>query len=171
MNLKGLYQTVIEHAINTQQSHLDFCTPFQKMKERTYNLNFGRQTGKTQAIVESIHDNAFNYNCIVIAKNNNRLQDILERLQLLREPYEKSYSYGNERTQLKRTFGFSENKLEYIIPSLRGHNLSRKILVFIDEPFDSKSTTKILNELYEKLGFLPDYYGAKEVYFFVIGAQ
>lgn len=164
--ISGLYQTAIEYALNADSRHLDWCNVFGKMAGRVYNMNFGRQTGKTHAIVKTVHDNVFNYNSIVIAKTNSRLNEIQRQIDVLRVPYETNYEFGIERNQLKKTIFLTEKTLDALGTDLRGMLLTKKVLVFIDEPMGEAN--KVVQKLHEVLCMRAN---THDFYFFVMGQQ
>lgn len=169
MLLSGLYKTIIEAKMSEEKPrHHTMISPRQRMLEQTYNLNFGRQTGKTKAVVDSMFDNKYNYHSVYIGHNMRAAEDVKCELKARLMPFcdLNLTMFGRNVFSTKLFFFSSVSSIDRLrnLYYVRRENREGKIMVFVDEPMTKKD--EVMEKLYaffESTNYDP--------YFFVMGCQ
>lgn len=169
MLISGMYKTIIELKMSEEKPrHWKAISRRQQLFDQTYNLNFGRQTGKTKAILDTIFDNKCNYHAVYISHNMRSAEDAQSELKARMIPYYESgiFNFGLNVYEPKIFMFTSIHSIHRLrnLCYIRKEKREGKIMVFIDEPMNKKDV--VIEELYnffEHTNYDP--------YFFVLGNQ
>lgn len=140
-----LYQLIFEDIIKTPNREYDgWFSREQNNESRTNRVDFGRQTGKTTAIINTVVNHNDDFNFVVITHHESRARAIADQIK---------FKFSSNRripTGLIIVAGNSTERITKIADTIRNSKTrDKRTVVFIEEPM--KRTTEILDEIFEKL--------------------